>query len=135
MQVCPELEMAVASLARFIPAEHQREAAKRIIEVFEQWLQQEKDAQGVKLRPANYAGPPSPRSMSIGCRIHRGGGRQARVGAVGTRVAVTSLPRRSSGNGAFSRRRPPPFAKLGSGLSAHPIGLGQHVGRSGCSGL
>ena len=65
MQVCPELEMAVASLARFMPAEHQREAAKRIIEVYEQWLQQEKDAQGVKLRPANYAGTPSPHSMSI----------------------------------------------------------------------
>ena len=30
MQICPELEMAVASLARFMPAEHQREAAKRI---------------------------------------------------------------------------------------------------------
>ena len=36
MQVCPELEMAVASLARFMPADYQREAAKRIIEVYEQ---------------------------------------------------------------------------------------------------
>jgi hypothetical protein len=65
MQVCPELEMAVSSLARFMPADYQREAAKRIIEIYEQWLQQGKDAQGVELLPANYAAPLSPRSMPI----------------------------------------------------------------------
>ena len=65
MYVCPELEMAVASLARFMPADYQREAAKRIIDVYEQWLQQEKDGQDVELLPANYATPPSPRLTSI----------------------------------------------------------------------
>ena len=36
MQVCPELEMAVSSLARFMPADYQREVAMRIIEIYEQ---------------------------------------------------------------------------------------------------
>ena len=62
MQVCPELEMAVSSLARFMPADYQREAAMRIIEIYEQWMQQGKDAQGVKLLPA-HAAPLSPRSF------------------------------------------------------------------------
>lgn len=39
MQVCPELEMAISSLAQFMPPDYQREAAKRIIDVYEQWLQ------------------------------------------------------------------------------------------------
>ena len=58
MQVCPELEMAVSSLARFMPADYQREAAKRIIEVYEQWLQSEKDAEGSGLVSASF-GPHS----------------------------------------------------------------------------
>jgi hypothetical protein len=58
MQVCPELEMAVSSLARFMPADYQREAAKRIIEVYEQWLQSVKKAEtersGTELSSASF---------------------------------------------------------------------------------
>ena len=43
MQVCPELEMAISSLAQFMPPDYQREAAKRIIDVYEQWLQSVKE--------------------------------------------------------------------------------------------
>ena len=43
MQVCPELEMAITSLAQFMPLDYQREAAKRIIDVYEQWLQSVKE--------------------------------------------------------------------------------------------
>ncbi len=58
MQVCPELEMAVSSLARFMPTDYQREAAKRIIEVYEQWLQSGKDAKGAGFSSAS-SGPHS----------------------------------------------------------------------------
>ena len=52
------LKMAVPSLARFMPADYQREAAKRIIEVYEQWLQSEKDAKGSGLSSGSF-GPHS----------------------------------------------------------------------------
>jgi hypothetical protein len=65
MQVCPELEMAVSSLARFMPADYQREAAKRIIEVYEQWLQTDKDAKVAELLSASFGAPPIVRSMPI----------------------------------------------------------------------
>ena len=62
MQVCPELEMAISSLAQFVPLDYQREAAKRIIDVYEQWLQSVKepksDRSGDGHRRANF-GPHS----------------------------------------------------------------------------
>jgi hypothetical protein len=58
MQVCPELEMAISSLARFMPVDYQREAAKRIIEVYEQWLESEKVVEGSGLASASF-GPHS----------------------------------------------------------------------------
>jgi hypothetical protein len=41
-----------------MPADYQREAAKRIIEVYEQWLQSGKDAKGAGLSSASF-GPHS----------------------------------------------------------------------------
>ena len=35
--------MAISSLAQFMPPDYQREAAKRIIDVYEQWLQSVKE--------------------------------------------------------------------------------------------
>ncbi len=67
MQVCPELEMAVSSLARFMPADYQREAAKRIIEVYEQWLQSQK----------------MPKVPDCVRRIHGGGAGLASTSALG----------------------------------------------------
>ena len=65
MQLCPELDMAVSSLARFMPPDYQREAAKRIIEVYEQWLQTAKDGKGVELLCASFGPHPMVRSMPI----------------------------------------------------------------------
>jgi hypothetical protein len=62
MQVCPELEMAVLSLARFMPVDYQREAARRIIEVYEEWLQA---GNGAKLLSASSKEPSPARKLLV----------------------------------------------------------------------
>ena len=57
MQVCPELEMAVLSLTQFMPAEYQLEAAKRIVEVYEQWLWSESNRTDVQPVAASLGAP------------------------------------------------------------------------------
>ena len=65
MQLCPELDMAVSSLARFMPPDYQREAAKRIIDVYEQWLQTAKDGKGAELTSAGFGPHPIARARPI----------------------------------------------------------------------
>ena len=68
MQVCPELEMAISSLAQFMPPDYQREAAKRIIDVYEQWLQSVKEPKSERRddgHPSTNFGPILAPSMQI----------------------------------------------------------------------
>ena len=58
----PELDIAVSPLARFMPADNQREAAKRIIDVFEQWLRAAKDGNGAELHSADFGVQPVARA-------------------------------------------------------------------------
>jgi len=65
MQVCPELEMAVLSLTQFMPAEYQLEAAKRIVEVYEQWLWSESNRTDVQPVAASLGAPMRARSPLV----------------------------------------------------------------------